>query len=377
MAPLEYSSTAAAYAVGVRGLFAPSSSSTRGQAIAPDAEELARRAEQLQALAAALNQETIAYLGADDADVRLGAEQHLLAQAAANLQVADGLLAAAATAGEIEAPPPTRGPQPAPLAFDPLLAILQTPLAETGASVRPAGQPTRGTPSASRDELLATAGEVFEDVLGSTGRFARDVLAGIVGLDPALLKQAAGMVSKELGELVQHLGDQASRLLAKAVAFIVQAYDNLLAALGQDATSQMRRQVAEWLDRLQEGEALSTLLGHLFEVSKAQQRVQAAVAGSDASAVVLGQTQQAVAALPAGFAARTKLCSQLLAALGLLKHIAATRLPMVEAATAALYVALLGFVVFVGGDYVDAPRLERINRIPGVVHVVETGLAGR
>ncbi len=37
--------------------------------------------------------------------------------------------------------------------------------------------------------------------------------------------------------------------------------------------------------------------------------------------------------------------------------------------------ALLGFVVYTGSDYVDAPRLERIGRVPGVLHVVETGLA--
>ena len=49
--------------------------------------------------------------------------------------------------------------------------------------------------------------------------------------------------------------------------------------------------------------------------------------------------------------------------------------PRVELATAATYIALLGFVVLVGGDYLDAPRLEKLGRIPGVVQVVETGLA--
>ena len=59
----------------------------------------------------------------------------------------------------------------------------------------------------------------------------------------------------------------------------------------------------------------------------------------------------------------------------MLKRIPAARLPMVELATAAVYIGLLGFVVYTGSDYVDAPRLERIGRVPGVLHVVETGLA--
>jgi hypothetical protein len=82
-----------------------------------------------------------------------------------------------------------------------------------------------------------------------------------------------------------------------------------------------------------------------------------------------------VDALPGSFNARTKLAGQILAGVAILKRIPAARLPMVELATAAVYIGLLGFVVYTGSDYVDAPRLERIGRVPGVLHVVETGLA--
>ena len=129
------------------------------------------------------------------------------------------------------------------------------------------------------------------------------------------------------------------------------------------------------MQTLQEGEAIDTLLGTVYELPQSRQRVQELVEESQASPTVLGTTQTAVAALPDSFAARTKLGSQLLAGLGLLKRIPATRLPAVELATAATYIALLGFVVLVGGDYLDAPRLEKLGRIPGVVQVVETGLA--
>ena len=57
------------------------------------------------------------------------------------------------------------------------------------------------------------------------------------------------------------------------------------------------------------------------------------------------------------------------------ERIPAARVPMVELATAAAYLVLLGYVIYTGGDYVDAPKLEKLGRVPGVLHVVETGLA--
>lgn len=369
-----YQATVAEYAAGVRTLFAPAATEVRGRQ-AVDPEALAARADQLAEIAADLNRQTAGFLAADEPGVQVGAEQHLLAQATANLQVAEGLLAAAAVAGEIEAAEATRGPQRV-VSFDTPLAVLETPLAEAGGAATAARAPTRGpAPQSDAAQLLATVDETLDQVLGGVAHFGQDVLTGILGLDTALLRQAAGMVSQELGDLVGNLSEQASRLVSKAVAFIVQAYDNLLAALGQDVTSEMRQHVAEWLRTLQEGEAIDTLLGQVYEVPKSRQRVLELVEGSPAPPTALGAAQAAVATLPDSFAARTKLGSQLLAGLGLLKRIPATRIPPVELATAATYIALLGFIIFVGGDYVDAPRLEKLGRIPGIVHMVETGLA--
>ena len=47
---------------------------------------------------------------------------------------------------------------------------------------------------------------------------------------------------------------------------------------------------------------------------------------------------------------------------------------MVELASAVLYVTLLGYCFYVGADYIDAPRMTRLGRIPGVVQVLETEL---
>lgn len=350
----------------------------RGKRSATHAAALAERADRLADVASQLSAQTAAYLAADDPAVRLGVEQHLLAQAAANLAVADRLMEAAAAQGEVEGKAPGRRPTTAAADGDlaAALAVLSTPLAEAGAALtprRPTGRPA--ATSATQEELLAAVDQTIDAITAGTADLSRDVLTGLLGLDLALLRQAAGMVSQELAELVQRISEEGFRLLSKAVAFVVQAYDNLLAALGQEVTSEMRQFLADWLEQLRQGEALTGLLDALFEVAKTQARVRSAVESSSASPVVLGQVRGAVAALPQSFAARTRLAGQILAGLGLLKRIPAARLPAVELAVAATYIGLLGYGLFVGADYVDAPRLERLGRVPGVARVVEMGLA--
>lgn len=367
--------TAAELTDALRSLMSTAETRAPGApALAPD--QVAQQADRLASLSADLASRTAAYVDAEDEAVRLGAEQHLLAQAALDLQIADALFAAAVQAGEAEAPEAIRTTLAPPVSTAELLALLEMPLAQVGAAVQEAAEPTRGPRAAAApQELVAAAGQTIDQLLDGVVDFGKDAVAGLAGLDTALLKQAAELISAELGKLVADLGEQVSRLVARALAFIVQAYDNLLAALGQEATSEMRRLIAEWLAQLQQGEALSGILATVYETRVSQQRISELVESSQAPPAAFAQTMEQVAALPPQFAARSKLSRQILAALAVIKRFPAARVPWVEVASAAIYLALLGFVVYVGGDYLDAPKLKRLDRVPGVVHVVETGLA--
>lgn len=370
----DYQTAVAAYADELRSLFAPEPAESRSaEPHAASADTLAGRADSLAARSTELLDQTALFLSDDDPTVRLGAEQSLLAQAVASLRVAEGLMAA--EAAEEDAGTRSAGSQPEPAGFDDLLALLESPLDTMGGDVAAEPALTRGAPEASRDELIAAASDAIDQVLDGVGAFGKDALAGLLGLDTALLKQAAQLISGELAELVAKLGEQASLLVSKAVRFLLQAYDSLLAALGQDAASALRQQVAGWLEQIQQGDSVAQFVGAALQVDVVRAQVADLVAASQASAETLGQTEANVEALPGSFNARTKLAGQILAGIAVLKRIPATRLPMVEVATAAVYIGLLGFVVYTGSDYVDAPRLERIGRVPGVLQVVETGLA--
>jgi hypothetical protein len=256
------------------------------------------------------------------------------------------------------------------------LALIETPPDEAfGAMAAAQAAPRGATPEASAAELIQAANAAIDQVLGGVGAFSQDAVTGLLGLDTALLRQAAQLIHSDLGDLVARLGDQASLLVTKAVRFLLQAYDSLLAALGQDMASALRQQASAWIEQLQQGNTVAHLLGAALQADVVRTRVAEVVGASQAPAEVLGQTQASVQALPGSFQARTKLAGQLLAGIAVLKRIPAARLPMVELASAAVYISLLGYVVYTGGDYVDAPRLERIGRVAGVRQVVETGLA--
>jgi hypothetical protein len=370
----DYQAAVAAYADELRSLFAPEPAESRSvEPHAASIDTLAGRADRLAERSSDLIDQTRPFLSDDDPDVQLGAEQSLLAQAVASLRVAEGLI----TADTVEEAAGTRsaGVQSEPAGFDDLLALIEAPLGALGGDVAAEPALTRGrAPQASRDELIQAANDAIDQVLGGVGSFSQDALAGMLGLDTALLKQAAQLISGELAELVAKLGEQASRLVARAVRFLLQAYDSLLAALGQDAASALRQQAVAWIDQVQQGDGVAQLIGAALQADVVRGRVAEFVAASQASDEVLGETEANVQALPGSFQARTRLAGQLLAGIAVLKRIPAARLPMVELASAAVYISLLGFVVYTGSDYVDAPRLERIGRVAGVLHVVEAGL---
>lgn len=372
----DYQAAVAAYSDELRNLFGPEPAETRSAEPRPaSADTLADRADRLAERSADLLNQTTPLLDDDDPATRLGAEQSLLAQAVASLRVAEGLMVVEAAEEAAETRSAAGRTEPPP-SFDDLLALLETPLAAVGEEVTAEPALTRGrAPEATREELIAAANAAIDQVLGGVGSFGQDAVAGLLGLDTALLKQAAQLVSGELAELIAKLGEKASLLVSKAVKFLLQAYDSLLAALGQDAASALRQQAAAWIEQLQQGDSLAQLIGAVMQADVVRGRVAEVAAASQAAAEAFGAAQAGVEALPGSFQARTKLSSQLLAGMAVLKRIPAARLPMVELATAAVYIGLLGFVVYTGGDYVDAPRLERVGRVPGVLQVVEAGLA--
>jgi hypothetical protein len=73
---------------------------------------------------------------------------------------------------------------------------------------------------------------------------------------------------------------------------------------------------------------------------------------------------------------QTKLVNTILDKAGWLAAIPAAALPKAYLLVSAVYLVLAGYVIFLGADYVDAPRVSWFDRIPGVRRVIEDTLGG-
>jgi hypothetical protein len=71
------------------------------------------------------------------------------------------------------------------------------------------------------------------------------------------------------------------------------------------------------------------------------------------------------------FRSKTGLIDKILPKIKYLTFIPAAALPQAKLVMAAAYLLMGGYVILVGGDYVDAPGLDRLDRVPGVRQVIE------
>ncbi len=67
---------------------------------------------------------------------------------------------------------------------------------------------------------------------------------------------------------------------------------------------------------------------------------------------------------------------RLLKGLRLFSAVPTTVVPQGKLLMAAAYIVIGGYVVLAGADFVDAPHLRWLNRVPGVHQVVATNLVG-
>ena len=84
---------------------------------------------------------------------------------------------------------------------------------------------------------------------------------------------------------------------------------------------------------------------------------------------------QDVDRLDSAFHQQIKLAEKLLKGLRFVGGIATAALPASKLLLAGVYMVLGVYIVAAGGDFVDAPHLQLLNRVPGVRQVVEIRLA--
>jgi hypothetical protein len=202
------------------------------------------------------------------------------------------------------------------------------------------------------------------------GRTGQAALGGLLGLGMAQVAQAASFVGMDIARALGQ-ADRVTRLYDLFRDFALKAYDSLVALLGQHLARTAAQQVVDWFEQFQDGEQFGKLLEKMYETQQTGQELSQLVSMSQAGLESFAITIQRVEGLDAGYGRQIDLSEKLLTGLKFLAFVPTTALPQGRLLMAAAYIVLGAYVVWAGGDYVDAPRLERLNRVPGVRQVVE------
>ncbi len=381
-----YQDAARAYAAGVRTFFnQPVVAATRGGAErgaggAVQADILAAQAEQLAPLSANFTEAAAAQLDAPDPAVRADTAAQLLTKALTDLQISAQLLQAAMD--EEAGPPLTRDAAvergvsiTAPSDLEESLSfLLSEPRAaplpvERGLSSLPADVP------AARVQLVQLSDDTMSLIRDRAGKTGQAAISGLLALGAGEVAKAAGVVGLQIADVLG-VGEKVTRLYSLFREFALNAYNSLLALLGPTLAKTAADQVVTWVNDVAKGKQFTKLLDKLYKTAETAKSIKRETAASQAGLAKFTSAIQGVDALGAKYGQQIGAIDKLLKGLGLLGGVSVAVLPQGRLLMAAAYIVIGGYVVLAGADFVDAPRLRRLGRVPGVHQVVSATLVG-
>lgn len=373
----EYQAAWTAYQEAVEGLYRTTEQKTierGGSDTIAEAPDLEARAQAVVEGSQALGDAIAARQQSPDPDERELAEMQLLAAAASDLAVASDL-ARLAEDGEQDAVQERGSAMSADISE--LMVVLNASrvgglsglMHKEFAAFRSGGVTE---PTEARKELQKTMEGALTDIEDDAAKAGQAAINALLEIPLPPLKAAAGIA---LHELLDKMGDAVSSLVRKATQLVVQAIDKICKALGKSAQEEARRQAAAWIENLKGGEVFSSLLSKLYESERIRQDITARISGSSASlsADLFNTTGQKAGELAAKFRKQKEIMLRVIQGLAWARGWIMTLQPWGTLALTTAYVASIGYIVYLGGDYVDWFRTgasERLDFVPGLRAIV-------
>jgi hypothetical protein len=350
------------------------------------AETLIEQADQIADISVSMAPLARGYLEAPDPVLREGISGQLLAQAAAELQVATELLRIAV--GETVEPqaPVTRAARWANLrnAIDSMEKVMSMPvsagLAAPGTVRRAASAPD--TPQEAKKSLQQaanlTAGAISQRVVEVGSDLAFNL---VFKTEWKAVVQSAGLLNKDVASLLDNVKEGASALIRRAVTAaaktLLNVFDKILALLGKDIEDKARRQVKEWLEKIQQDgkiEVFEKLVGKLYQVDALNTALPDWLEKTTAELDKINATTTDVMALSDKFTVLVGRINTVGDVVELAKFVRA-QFPQVLVVTTAIQVALLAVLVYAGYDYIGYQQIEFLNLTKGVGELVRENMA--
>jgi hypothetical protein len=255
---------------------------------------------------------------------------------------------------------------------DLLSLVLGEPEAVVPAVDRGASVP--GSMPAARGALSHAVKDAIDLISSRAGKLGQSALGGPAGMGAAELASAAGIVGMDIAEALGQ-AEAVTRLYELFRSYVAGAIESLIALVGRPAVEAATRQAMEWIGELREGELFGQILQKLYEADRTIDELEQEITASQAGLEQFVAAVQDVGRLDSAFHQQIKLAEKLLKGLRFVGGVTAAALPASKLLLAGVYMVLGVYIVAAGGDYVDAPRLQFLNRVPGVRQVVEARLA--
>jgi hypothetical protein len=372
----DYLETARAYSDGVRVLFAPTGAAAgdRGRLGPASYSDLAGQAGELLPMSGRLTQAAVGRMAEAPAEARAESEVALLAKALTDLEVSGYLYQAAreqeAGSRWSEAATGDRSRGLSRTA-EPYLALLLGEPEAPESEERGPGEPRNV--AAARQELLTGSSTAFHLISQRAAGTSELALERLLAIGLGELAGAVATVGMELAEVVG-VAEKVSELYELFRGFLDKAMASLFALLGPKLAKTVAQEAGKWAKKLDLGEHIGTLTELLYQTQESKAVLRPVIESAEADLDTFVTVIKQVGGLNEKYRKQTELVDTILDKLRWVAMIPKAALPKVHLVLAALYLVLGGYVIFLGADYVDAPRVSWLDRVPGVRRVVETSL---
>ncbi|MGC9350011.1 MAG: hypothetical protein ACP5JG_17865 [Anaerolineae bacterium] len=358
-------------------------SPTRGAAKLPTAD-LVERASEIADISTHMVPLAAEVLRSPDPILREGMSGQLLAQAAAEFQVAAELLQLP------EAPealgPTTRSVRGAQLrtAINALEQSMATPIDQglPVAAPRMRAAAKDLTPDQAKEALQQAASVTVSAIARHVQDLGGDIALNLVlNTEWTAVLEGATLLRKDIGEKLDRVKEGVSAFLEKAVTTatktLLNVYDKILVLMGKDLEAEARKKVREWLEKLKEKESIEifdAMVNRLYKVDLFEESLAGWLSATGVTVDVLNQTATDVTALSNKFALLIERMSALETVMVLAKGI---KIPQVLLVISATQIALLAVVVYAGFDYIGGEAPGFLNVTEGVSEIIQAQLGLR
>jgi len=366
-----------AYSDGVRVLFAPTgvAAGDRGGSGPTSYSDLADQAEKLLPVSAQVTQAAAARMAGAPAEARADTEIALLAKALTDLEISAYLyqVAREEEAGRSWHAPAADDRSRGSARFaEPYLDLLLGERAAPESEDRGPGRPL--DVAAAQGELLAGSGSALFLISRRATNTSEVALQRLLAIGLGELVDAVAIVGMEVAEALG-AAEKVEGLYKLFRGFLDRAMGALIALLGPELAKTVAEEAKKWAEKLDLGEHVGTLMEKLYQTQETKKALQPVIENAAADLDTFVTAIDQVGGLSERYRQQTELVDTILDKAQWLAAIPAAAVPKVHLLLGAVYLMLAGYVIFVGADYVDAPRVGWLDRVPGVRRVIEDNLA--